>query len=857
MKLPTPRLKAGAVPSVFHGCPSYFSSASSSREEPETKRLRLEMKHLERCIKESEEERRLSEEKVKFKDSCELHNKLGECDWLGNFSIVKRGDELLLCNITTDPFPEIRASVLVGNDLEVRSFLGTVSLKTVGKYKFPMYVNDMNVLKEILDGLNVLMGNRPKVEKSEMCLKLEVILSILDVMAADDEVGVKVNFIIEQLKLMMMNKFTYRYRSETLVFYCILFTISPHAYKFARNSGMFSLPHPTTIRQVCSSQKLSPVADLCNSLTYAKIVFPKLNSHERNVILMMDEIHLKTYVDYKGGNVVGFSHNSSSVAKTAHVFMISSLMSPFKEVVHILPVCNFSARELHDVTKKIIITLEGIGYRVVSIVSDNNAVNRKAVSMFAEPEKLSIVYPHPCDTTRPLFFVFDSVHLIKCVRNNWLNQSNGQSFLFPDLNDDRAPKLTASFQTIRELYFLECGEIVRFGHPLTLKALYPSNIERQNVKLALQVFNDYVVTALKTLGKDKNLKHHNETAEFVKIISDWWKVVNVKTPRKGIRLKDPLQTPMALDSEGRKVLEKVFDWVQRWDGTKGGLSKETHSAFMHTTHALCEMASYCTAELGMEFMLPGKVQTDSLEERFGLYRQLAGSNYHISIRQLYESETKLRLQNYLPLKLKSQSFKNILVDSVNDDDVDDVLEPKQSVDSFLHYNISVESDDIKNVSNALPVLTYIAGYCVRSYLKLINCPFCKIMLVKERMLEEVDSENLVKCLSRGGLFVPQEVALNAVVHVYVAMNKIISSDLEEEFLKEVSQRNVLHSISMNALILNDYLNDNICDNGHQMNNAIKKIVYVCANIFLKNYCCRKNDECCRVSNARKIMKFVK
>ncbi|XP_046391479.1 THAP domain-containing protein 5-like [Ischnura elegans] len=88
VKLPTPRLKAGAVPSVFLGCPSYLSSASSSREEPETKRLRLEMKHLERCIKDSEEERRLSEEKVKFKDSCELHNKLGECDWLDWWKVV-------------------------------------------------------------------------------------------------------------------------------------------------------------------------------------------------------------------------------------------------------------------------------------------------------------------------------------------------------------------------------------------------------------------------------------------------------------------------------------------------------------------------------------------------------------------------------------------------------------------------------------------------------------------------------------------------------------------------------------------------------------------------------------------------
>lgn len=64
----------------------------------------------------------------------------------------------------------------------------------------------------------------------------------------------------------------------------------------------------------------------------------------------------------------------------------------------------------------------------------------------------------------------------------------------------------------------------------------------------------------------------------------------------------------------------------------------------------------------MEFILAGKFQTDSLEARFGKYRQLAGGQYDISITQLYETEMKLRLQSTLPLILKSNALGNLTID---------------------------------------------------------------------------------------------------------------------------------------------------------------------------------------------------
>lgn len=42
--------------------------------------------------------------------------------------------------------------------------------------------------------------------------------------------------------------------------------------------------------------------------------------------------------------------------------------------------------------------------------------------------------------------------------------------------------------------------LVRFGYSLDLKTLFPSKLERQNVKLALKIFNHFIAQAWKEFG---------------------------------------------------------------------------------------------------------------------------------------------------------------------------------------------------------------------------------------------------------------------------------------------------------------------------------------------------------------------
>ena len=113
--------------------------------------------------------------------------------------------------------------------------------------------------------------------------------------------------------------------------------------------------------------------------------------------LLLDEIHLKLYFDFKGGNIVGQAHNSSEPAKSAFVFMITSLFSSYKDVVYIFPANKMKSDILHKLISKTIVGLETIGFRVISVITDNNSINSKAMSFFSSPPKKSIVHQHPSD----------------------------------------------------------------------------------------------------------------------------------------------------------------------------------------------------------------------------------------------------------------------------------------------------------------------------------------------------------------------------------------------------------------------------------------------------------------------------
>ncbi|GFX01443.1 transposable element P transposase [Trichonephila clavipes] len=317
-----------------------------------------------------------------------------------------------------------------------------------------------------------------------------------------------------------------------------------------------------------------------------------------------------------------------------------------------------------------------------------------------------------------------------------------------------------------------------------------------------------VFEELQLLGEQHKLISYETTSIFISLNCTWWKIVNVKTPLNGQHLLDPYQQPITLSPGNQtcEFLHKILSWLDSWKGkncTTGTLTKETHLAFIHTTYALLEISKYCTNELKFQYFLPGKIQTDALESRFGKYRTLSGSQYLISIRQLYEVEAKLRMQNFLPLTLVSNTYGQL---NLKDIHLEDSYNKNPLESSVLHnFNITLSEKDFLDAQPYLPVLTYLAGVCARAALKKLKCDFCSKSLVLNKSFELNSNYDLIRNLDRGSLLCPSPDVVTAVLYNYIIAQKLLSNDYENMFLKQNNQRQIASEISISLINSNFFI----------------------------------------------------
>ena len=114
-----------------------------------------------------------------------------------------------------------------------------------------------------------------------------------------------------------------------------------------------------------------------NFLMYIKNKFKLLVQQDTIVSLLVDKIHQKPFIDYKGGNIVDLFDDCNESGTSDFAFMLSSIFSQYKDVVHVMPTKWLKTENLFDIVKHMIIGLEEIGFPVLTIITDNNAINKK------------------------------------------------------------------------------------------------------------------------------------------------------------------------------------------------------------------------------------------------------------------------------------------------------------------------------------------------------------------------------------------------------------------------------------------------------------------------------------------------
>ena len=127
--------------------------------------------------------------------------------------------------------------------------------------------------------------------------------------------------------------------------------------------------------------------------------------------------------DFRECEMTVLVENKSTLCSPLTCFAYKSIM------VSVTPVHKLTASFQFEVVKQAAMVVEQAGGTVLGSITDNHKINQLYCKMFDRPSESD--YPatatHPLDNTRSWYLLFDTVHLLKCIRNNWIS---GESTLF-------------------------------------------------------------------------------------------------------------------------------------------------------------------------------------------------------------------------------------------------------------------------------------------------------------------------------------------------------------------------------------------------------------------------------------------
>lgn len=140
-------------------------------------------------------------------------------------------------------------------------------------------------------------------------------------------------------------------------------------------------------------------------------------------------------------------------SNTVQTFMIASLYSKNKDAIALIPVKNLTAQQLYSYALKVLSLLKECGYSVLTLLSDNNRVNRNMFELICGGS-IKTCMDNPFDKGKKIFFLFDSCHLIKSIRNNWLKlASTNQTLFYPNPHNLKQINI-ASLLHLKQIYKL-------------------------------------------------------------------------------------------------------------------------------------------------------------------------------------------------------------------------------------------------------------------------------------------------------------------------------------------------------------------------------------------------------------------
>ena len=510
--------------------------------------------------------------------------------------IISRSKDTFLCIFMADDYSESSLSILVKNKSTLCSPLTFVAFKNgikvpLGKRLSPN--NGLSSYSQFFEAVHSVINYDPPV--TDVVSKMVATLKqIQDHESLDDIKGKKLKFLSRQLELLCSKKYT-------VSDYCFAIESFPRC-NYDQLRDVLILPCKRKLQSFISSTDVDQVLEK----TFKKVQ----NIQQKQCFLIVDEVKIRPTVAYSGGVLSGMSKNDPNSKATSMLgVMMKCLHGGPSVMVSITPVHNPTGSYQFSVVKENAAIVENAGGVVVGSITDNHKINQHYCKLFTRKSDFEAV--HPLNPERPWFLLYDSVHLLKCIRNNWISEKCQKLSL--------DGKTIGSFSDVRALYESEKNNILKTTS-LTFASVYPSRLQLQNVQHVLKVFNDKVVAALRLQGA-------YDTASFIQQVLDWWNVVNVSAKGQDIRLRDPNRS---VQDEKATNLHSLLDLMKTSQSGHGPkrimcLTHDTRKALVQTTEGLIAVCAHLFS-VGFEYVLLREIQSDRIEGEFSVYRQSTGAN---------------------------------------------------------------------------------------------------------------------------------------------------------------------------------------------------------------------------------------
>ncbi|KAK3919722.1 Transposable element P transposase [Frankliniella fusca] len=277
------------------------------------------------------------------------------------------------------------------------------------------------------------------------------------------------------------------------------------------------------------------------------------------------------------------------MASKIMVYMVKGVSNGQKEVVATYASANLSATQMYSWTWKVIGALERSGIAVAAFVCDGSSTNRAFIKKHkpcndTHPNENGVVYCtlNKCARERKLFFISDVPHLLKTIRNCFLN-SRWDKLKSRRKMLKNGKRITWDF--IIKLYNLKQGKTLRKSYKLNAMNVYPDSYARMKVKFAAEVLSKTVCKDLRSQG----WADASETATFIELVNDWFDCLNGAHSSIGKRVRNENLAPYTLTNKEERfqILDNFLKYLEDWENDAANPNSTSASVIdLSTTTAL-------------------------------------------------------------------------------------------------------------------------------------------------------------------------------------------------------------------------------------------------------------------------------